>query len=304
MASASDAGQTDIPPASICGRLMMADDRLPMLPWFPADFMAATRGWSVTTRGVYRELLDAQWSMGRLPRDPDMLKRLIGARDDEWQEAWPYVETKFPVTQGRCRANVRLEYHRSRTIDLKQKAKKGADITNLKRYGKSSPSERTATRPALASSIRSDLQSDLQSDPSQKEAPIFTLSSDSNGSGAAEPPASCPEFEAYRRIFPKRSGEHRWETAKRAAVNLVKRRIYSWQQILDAAQRYRDKCDRECITGLSIVMQAATFVGREHKENIASAWAPEPTRGDRKVAENISESQKWLEQRRAQRAGH
>jgi len=34
--------------------LMGSTESLPMLPWFPANFLSATRGWSVTARGVYR----------------------------------------------------------------------------------------------------------------------------------------------------------------------------------------------------------------------------------------------------------
>lgn len=272
-----------------------------MLPWFPGDFMRSTRGWSVTARGVYRELLDAQWDNGFLPADLTELRELIHATTDEWAQGWVKCGPKFPVMQG-VRINKRLESHREKALQLTLKRQKGAEITNLRRLAQrraERSAQRTHPSPSPSPSpIRS------VSVPSNAEAPVFNLSSESNGSGAAEQPVVVPEFEAFRRIFPSRTGSQRWEDARRFATNLVKRREYSWQQILDAAQRYRDKCDRECITGLSIVMQPATFVGREHKENIANAWQSDPSKGDRKVAEGISESQKWLEQRRAQRAGH
>ena len=76
---------------------------LPMLPWYPASFMSSTRGWSVTARGIYRELLDCQWEQYGLPEDPAELRKLIGATAAEWKE-WPVVESKFPISpDGRRR---------------------------------------------------------------------------------------------------------------------------------------------------------------------------------------------------------
>lgn len=68
---------------------------LPFLPWFCGDFIASTRGWSVTAGGAYRELLDVQWSMGSLPADQKELRAMIGATPAEWRTAWPLVEPKF-----------------------------------------------------------------------------------------------------------------------------------------------------------------------------------------------------------------
>ncbi len=261
-----------------------------MLPWFPGDFMRSTRGWSVTARGVYRELLDAQWDNGFLPADLIELRELIHARADEWAEGWLKCGPKFPVIEG-VRINKRLESHREKALQLTLKRQKGAEITNLRRLAPRRAernAQRTHPSPSPSPSpIRS------VSVPSNAEAPIFTLSSDSELSGAASQPEPCPEFEAFQRIFPARTGRHRWEDAKRFSIGLVKRKIYSWKQILDAAQRYRDKCDRECITGLEIVMQAATFVGREHKENIASAWVS-ANKADARTNQNMSAGQEFM----------
>ena len=89
-----------------------------MLPWFPGDFMTATRGWSVTARGVYRELLDAQWDMGALPSDPDELRGLINATPTEWGLGWKKCELKFPVGEDGQRRNGRLEMHRIKAEQL------------------------------------------------------------------------------------------------------------------------------------------------------------------------------------------
>jgi uncharacterized protein YdaU (DUF1376 family) len=91
---------------------------LAMLPWFPGDFMRSTRGWSLTARGVYRELLDAQWDMGQLPASTEDLAALIGATAAEWQKGWSKCESKFPITEDGMRRNERLEFHRSKSEQL------------------------------------------------------------------------------------------------------------------------------------------------------------------------------------------
>lgn len=87
------------------------------MPWFTGDFMRSTRGWSVTARGVYRELLDAQWDMRLLPAEPSALQALIGATDAEWAAGWAKCEPKFPRADS-GRQNERLETHRTKTIEL------------------------------------------------------------------------------------------------------------------------------------------------------------------------------------------
>ena len=94
----------------------------PMLPWYPANFISSTRGWSVTARGIYRELLDCQWEMPEgLPVDPGALQRLIGATAAEWK-SWPLVEPKFPVSADGLRRNPTLEKHRAHATHRSEKA--------------------------------------------------------------------------------------------------------------------------------------------------------------------------------------
>jgi uncharacterized protein YdaU (DUF1376 family) len=106
----------------------------PMLPWFPAAFMSSTRGWTVTARGIYRELLDCQWEMGSLPANTAALQRLIGATAKEWR-SWSVLETKFPVGPDGLRRNLTLEKHRSKSKKLYTQHRLGAETTNAKRWG-------------------------------------------------------------------------------------------------------------------------------------------------------------------------
>jgi uncharacterized protein YdaU (DUF1376 family) len=114
---------------------MSTGKSLAMLPWFPSSFLASTRGWSVTARGIYRELLDCQWDMGGLPADPWELQRLIGATNAEWK-SWVTVELKFSVCSDGLRRNSTLERHRAKSVELKERHQRGAAETNAKRWGK------------------------------------------------------------------------------------------------------------------------------------------------------------------------
>lgn len=107
---------------------------LPMLPWFPAAFMSSTRGWNLSARGIYRELLDSQWEIGSLPADSAVLQKLIGATAGEWK-SWPIVEPKFPVGADGRRRNGTLEKHRIKAFTLTERHRRGAGKTNAKRWG-------------------------------------------------------------------------------------------------------------------------------------------------------------------------
>ncbi len=108
---------------------------LPFLPWYPASFMSATRGWSVTARGVYRELLDCQWELGGLPATPTELQQLIGATVSEWKHWQSLVEAKFPLDADNRRRNPTLEQHRAKSLGIRARNQAGAGKTNAKRWG-------------------------------------------------------------------------------------------------------------------------------------------------------------------------
>jgi uncharacterized protein YdaU (DUF1376 family) len=99
---------------------------LPRLPWYPAAFAGATRDWPLLARGLYRELLDAQWDLGSIPADERALRVMVRASAAEWRKAWPWVQQKFVRgTDGRLR-NLRLEAHRNHAIELIEKKRKAA----------------------------------------------------------------------------------------------------------------------------------------------------------------------------------
>lgn len=89
----------------------------------------------MVARGAYRELLDAQWTMGALPADHATLKAIVGASTSEWRRAWPYLSPKFPACPDGMLRNPRLEEHRARAVELYNKRKSGADKTNAGKRG-------------------------------------------------------------------------------------------------------------------------------------------------------------------------
>ena len=97
----------------------------PWLPWYHADFLHATLGWTVTERGVYFLLLGASWEMGPLPEERRRLAGIVGAQLDEFDEAWKTVSTKFQKTKKGL-INRRLELHREKQALRSQKASQSA----------------------------------------------------------------------------------------------------------------------------------------------------------------------------------
>ncbi len=127
--------------APVIGKIEQASsqeaERAPQMakmPWYPRDFSSSTRAWPLAARGIYRELLDAQWDMGSLPNDETVLRILAIATPAEWRSGWPYVERKFPIgTDGRLR-NPRLEIHRRKAIDQFNSQSAGGRAGNLSRW--------------------------------------------------------------------------------------------------------------------------------------------------------------------------
>lgn len=112
----------------------MTGQQFPRMPWYPRDFASSTRGWPLVARGVYRELLDAQWDMGHLPTDQKELRAIARATSREWRKAWPFIEQKFVLYADGFLRNLRLEKHRKEALSKYEKQSRGARETNEKRW--------------------------------------------------------------------------------------------------------------------------------------------------------------------------
>lgn len=121
---------------------------MPYMLWYSGDFMRSTRGWSVTAKGVYRELLDAQWDHGEVPADPEELRVVIGATKQEWRDGWRRCAAKFPEVEPGIRRNARLEEHRAVALASRERR------ANAGRVGGQASAQARVKQPStLASAI-------------------------------------------------------------------------------------------------------------------------------------------------------
>ena len=78
-------------------------------------------------------------------------------------------------------------------------------------------------------------------------------------------------FEDFRKSYPSREGTQRWPQARRFATSLVARGEVTWDELVDAAERYKTFCRIKGSIGGPYVLQAATFL------NSAGGWMEEWT---------------------------
>jgi len=151
-----------------------------MMPWFPGDFLRSVRGWPLTARAIYRELLDAQWDMGVLPIATAELQQIVGATSEQWAEGWARVEAKFPIIGG-GRLNERLEEHRRKALSKQEKRKESGKKGGLAK----------AVANARANAVAKALAKPYHPSPSPSPSPSETSQSLVSGESVAKaPPAS------------------------------------------------------------------------------------------------------------------
>ncbi len=179
-----------------------------MMPWYPRDFASSTRGWPLIARGIYRELLDAQWDLGSLPVDPKRLQAIAGASDEEWRIAWPEIESKFPLVEA-SRQNPKLEEHRSKSHELYEKRAQGARTANAQRDG---------VRDGVRDAVRPGVRDGERAHPSPSPSCLLTEAKDGE---------ETPSTKKVRRSSPE---EEATETRKRT----IREYIVKFPQYRDA----------------------------------------------------------------------
>jgi len=96
-------------------------------------------------------------------------------------------------------------------------------------------------------------------------------------SGDDGPPVGAerdlPVFDRIRKIFPRRTGNHRWHDAESAFRARV-REGHSPESILAGVERYAAYATTEEIVGTRYVLQAATFFGKN--KGFLDDWKPTP----------------------------
>ncbi len=210
---------------------------LAMMPWFPRDWIAATRHMTLAERGAYRDLLDFQWEMGRLPLSVERLTGLLGVTPEEFIRVWPAIEEKFVEIDGFL-INERLEEHRKVALTARDKKRHGAELTNAKRQAENAGC-------ATLSGADSVTLSGAPPSPSPSPSPSHTPSPSPHTQEIAR--ASIPELtdrERHERFmrcmahYPKFNGRKNLIIAENAADAVVRSGYGTWDDIEASTVRY------------------------------------------------------------------
>jgi len=110
-----------------------ASSSLPFYKWFPGDYQRETRGWPLEARAIYRELLDAEWDIGPLPDDPELLREMVRATEEQWRTGWPVVAPCFLRHRGR-RWHARLEELRANALASLKKRQASSQVAHAARW--------------------------------------------------------------------------------------------------------------------------------------------------------------------------
>ena len=79
---------------------MSKSKSLPNMPLWADDWIGGTMMMSTAEEGLYLRLILAQWKNGPLPMDERKLRRIARLDQDEWDEQWPEVKSKFEEVNG------------------------------------------------------------------------------------------------------------------------------------------------------------------------------------------------------------
>src|SRR4029077_3311755 len=271
---------------------MTTREDLFMMPWFPRDFFAATRGWSMCAKGVYRDLLDAQWDMGVLPIAPDALKRLIGASDAEWREGWDACESKFPII-GKGRENAKLAYVRGQALDRHRKHATGAKLTNEKRWGQAIDKSTNGSHSDVA------VQGRLAISPSESplKSEILNLRTENlelrggEDTPARKRAATADWLDVFKLHMPKRAGSHDWRGARKAG-NARIAEGHTIEQFIEGADRYGRYLEATGKLNTEFVKMAATFLGPS--KFFMELWERPQTRDESRRGKTVTAMQEFI----------
>jgi uncharacterized protein YdaU (DUF1376 family) len=200
---------------------MSADTKVDVyLPLYVRDFLTSTIGWTAEERGHYLTLLMIQWDRGALPAEPSDLERLSPGV----AECWPVLACKFPTCEDGTRKNAKLEEHRCRCVEIREKRSQAAKSAASGRWSgdasrianaSQTHSKRIAKvcHPTSTSTSTSDTQSPATAEDFQPAAPVVATSDSPKRRNRSQPKdaISWSVEDGWQRI----TEEHRqaWATA-------------------------------------------------------------------------------------------
>lgn len=134
------------------------------MPLYVADYITDTRHLSTIEHGAYLLLLMQAWTDGgKLPADPERLRRIAGLQPKEWKAAWPVLREFFSESdEGFRHKRIDRELSAAATISAKRKA--AADA----RWGQSN-SNANASAIGDANALQTECQPQPQPQPQVEE---------------------------------------------------------------------------------------------------------------------------------------
>lgn len=163
---------------------MAADTRVDVyLPLYVRDFLTSTIGWTAEERGHYLTLLMIQWDRGSIPAEANDLERLSPGVC----QCWSVLAGKFPVCDDGTRRNAKLEEHRCRCVEIREKRSQAAKSAASGRWSgdasrianaSQTHGKRTANgcHPTSTSTSTSYPMSSPDGEDSQQAAPVVATS--------------------------------------------------------------------------------------------------------------------------------
>jgi uncharacterized protein YdaU (DUF1376 family) len=270
----------------------MTNRTLPMMPFFPQDFLTATQLWKFPARGAYALLLMYEWILDELPNNTEELARLVGMEFHEFEDVWLTVSKKFEESEDGTLFNQRLKEHREGALARKEAKRAGAAITNQKRWGNRPVDYRKplAKRLAQRNAQRVDIESPPSPSPSPSEIQESLLGDESPNTRTPRrkrqraPELDPIQFSTFQEVYPERAGDYRWGQA-RHGISARLEEGHTWEEIIEGAKRYREWAMTTGKFATEYVMQASRFVGPDKSFQLPwRATTPPPSSGPKKAA--------------------
>ncbi len=243
--------------------------------WFPfygGDFGRDTAHLDAEEVGAYLLLLIHQWSKGSIP---DELKRLVRITKSSESVAVDVVAEFFPAG-----INARLERERARSIEKRQKLSDASRVRwdrererNADGYANEDPNgdaRDISPPPPPSPSLPPEPQPDIPT--------TSSLVSDSM-------------WQAFKKIYPQRSGNHYWAKARIKADKLVAAGV-EWAEIMAGARRYRLQAEAIGNVGTEMIKQPQYWL--TPAEQLWTEDYPIST-VDGKTQSNIAVAKRWAE---------
>lgn len=128
------------------------------MPLYVADYLKDTGHISTVEHGAYFLLIMHAWTHGgRLPLDPERLRRITGMTPKEWKSSWPVLAEFFTSDEIGYR-HKRIDAELARAADITEKRRAAANASWEKRKGL----KRNAN--ASANALQPDMQNDCIAD--------------------------------------------------------------------------------------------------------------------------------------------